>query len=284
MATKKTIPIKQAPATGTALVKWEEQFAADAAKSAKMEESTATGGFFSIRAGVLSWNDAPVENNQMAVIVVDSLLENVAYETEFDDDNPSPPRCFAFGRDAETMVPHKTVVEHGQEVNDKCTGCEYNKYGTADKGRGKKCRNIRRLAMIPAGKLDANGKFTQDKDGFDSSTMGFMKIPVTSTTAFAAYVKQLKASLNRPPYGVFTKVKVVPDAKTQIKVTFEPIGLVPNNLMDQVYPRVKEAQESIEQPYNLDFEAEERPKGKGKPAARGAKPAAKKAAPAKRKF
>ena len=279
--TKKVIPIKEAK--GTALINWEEQMAADAASSAKMEESTATGGMFSIRAGILSWNDSPVENNQMAAVICDAILENVAYEEEFDADNPSPPRCFAFGRDADTMAPHKTVFEHDQAVNDKCTGCEYNKFGTADKGRGKKCRNIRRLALIPAGKLTADGKFTADKAGFDVSTMGFMKLPVTSTTAFAAYVKQLKASLNRPAYGVFTKIKVVPDTKSQFKVTFEPLGLIPNDLMGQVFPRHKEAVESIEQPYNLDFEAEEKPKGK--PAARGAKAApAKKTAAPKRKF
>lgn len=267
------------PAKSTEIINWDEELALQAGASAKMEESTSTGAMFSIKSGVLSWNDSPVENNQMAVIITDAILENVAYEAEFDIDNPAPPRCFAFGRDVIEMKPHASVFEKGQQVNDVCAGCEYNKFGTADKGKGKKCRNIRRLALIPAGKLDGNGKFTMEKseDAFADATMGFMKLPVTSTTAFAAYVKTLAGAMRRPPHGVFTKIKVVPDAKSQFKVTFEPLGLVPNNLMGAVMGRHKEAVLSIEQPYNLDFEADEAP-------ARGKKPAAKKAPIKGKKF
>lgn len=265
MATAKKTPVSPAKSTSTEVANWDEELALAADASAKMESSTTTGAMFSIKSGVLSWNDSPIENNQMAVVITDAILENVAYESDFDADNPSPPRCFAFGRVSEDMRPFSTVIALGQQVNDTCAGCEYNKFGTADKGRGKKCRNIRRLAIIPAGMLDGHGKFTMEKDpaSFDTATMGFMKLPVTSTTGFAAYVKMLAATMRRPPHGVFTKIKVVPDAKSQFKVLFEPLGLIPNSIMGKVIERHKEAVGSIEQPYNLDLE-EEKPAAKGK--------------------
>lgn len=296
MATaKKTTPAKeQKPTTALAaqgtreIANWEEEFERQAAESAKMEESTSTGAFFSLKAGVLAWDGQALENNQMACIVVDSILENVTYDVAFDSDNPTPPRCFAFSRTGEGMKPHNSVFEIKQEVNDTCAGCPRNEFKTAVKadgspGKGKACRNTRRLALIPAGKLDGNGKFTPNKkaDEYASATMGFMKLPVTSVANYSAFVKQIAGSLKRPPHGVFTKIKVSPDAKNQFKVTFEALDLVPKELIPVVMGRHEEAKLSIEQPYNL--EQEEAAPAKGKPAAKKAAAApAKKAV--KRKF
>lgn len=277
-------------ATGTAVVDWEEQMRLDAEASQKMEESTATGAFFSTKAGQLSWSDSPVENNQMAAIIIDSVLENVSYDGDYDDDAPKAPTCFAFGRLETEMAPHEAVVALGQQINDACTGCERNKFGSADVGRGKACRNIRRLAIIPAGKLDGNGKFTPDKGSraYSDSAMGFLKLNVMSVKGYSAYIKQVNGALKRPGYGVFTKIKIVPDTKSQFRITFEPLGLVPPDLMPAIKSRVDEARASIMQPYNLEFEeAPPKPTSRGRQATNQrnvkGKPAAK--APAgRRKF
>lgn len=279
MATKKVAPTPPAKKTGTNIINWEEQLAADAALSAKMEESTATGSFFGTKSGVLTWNDSPVENNQMATVIVGSILENVSYDGEFDIDNPQPPTCFAFGHDEADMKPHATVVAAGQAVHETCSGCPRNAFGTADKGKGKACRNIRRLAVIPAGKIDGNGKFTPVKkaEELEEAVMGFIKLPVTSVRPYSAFVKQTAAALKRPPHGIFSKIKIVPDAKSQFKVLVEPLGLVPNDLLGAVMSRKDEAALTIEQPYNLEGGDEAPARGK-KPAARGAKPTGKAAA------
>lgn len=299
-AAKKTAPKKTTPAeddvqtsasnesSSRELADWDLQMRADAALAAKMEESTATGQFFSIKAGVLSWNDSPLENNQMACVIVDSILENVTYDEGYDDEVRSPPRCFAFGRakadEDVVMVPHADVVARGQQCNDTCAGCPRNKFGTAEKGRGKACSNRRRLAVIPIGKLDANGRFTPEKHAknVEEASMGFLKLPVMSVKNYSAFVKQLAGATGRPPYGVVTKIKVVPDPKSQFRVTFEALQEIPRDLGPAVLKRVKEAQTAIMQPYNLDGEEEEAAPARGRGNTRG-KPAAKKA-PAKRKF
>jgi hypothetical protein len=263
-------------ATKNVPTKWEEELAKQAAESAKMEESTSTGSFFGLKSGVLSFNDSPLPNNEMAVIILDSVLENVFYEGKYDPDEPQGPVCFAFGRDEKDMHPHQVVVDAGSSSHDQCLGCDNNEWGSADTGRGKACRNTRRLAMIPAGKFEANGKFKAftDLEHFESASIASMKLPVTSVKGYAAFVKQVTGALRRPPHAIFTKVKVVPDPSSQFKVTFEALSQVPDNLMGVVMARHDEAMASIEQPYSMGDDRQTSKKSAKKPAGK-AKPAAK---------
>jgi len=200
-------------ATKNVPMKWDEELAKQAAVAAKVEESTSTGAFFGLKSGVLAFNDSPLPNNEMAVVILDSMLENVFYGGKYDPDEPQAPACFAFGRDEKEMAPHASVLEAGSQGGDVCQGCANNEWGSADTGRGKACRNTRRLAMIPAGKLEANGKFKAftDVEHFETAGIGYMKLPVTSVKGYAAFVKQVTGALRRPPHAIFTRVKVVPD-------------------------------------------------------------------------
>lgn len=267
----------------TAVTNWDEELAKQADASAAMEANTGGGQYFSLKGGILALNDQAIPNNQMAVIILDSILENVFYEGEYDPDNPTPPTCFAFGRDENTMAPHENVVARGQGQEEQCLGCPMNAFGTAEKGRGKACRNTRRLGMIPAGDLTIDGRFTAFTEGdhFATAAAAFMKLPVTSVKGYASFVKSVSGSLRRPPHGIFTKVKLVPDPKTQIRVVFEPIAAVPNELLAIIMKRNLEVKAVIEQPYILDVEekpAKPEPKGRGaKAAAGGGRPTVKKA-------
>lgn len=263
-----------------ALVKWEEQLAKQAAIAAGMEESTATGQFFGLKSGVLTFNDAPLPDNQMAVIILDHVLETVFYEGEFDTDNPQSPTAFAFGRDEKTLTWHET--SHPDFAGKLCSESEVCEWGSAPRGRGKAARETRRLAMIPAGTLDSNGKFKPftDADHYEKAQIAYMKLPVTSVKGFSGFVKQIAGSLRRPPFGIFTKVKVVPDADTQFKVVFEALQTVPDTLMAAVFARHEEATTLIEFPYQIDDEPKKKPTAR-KPAARGGAKPAGRAAPAK---
>lgn len=284
MATKpvpKTSVIKppEKLSASRAVANWDEELAKQAAEAAETESSTTTGAMFSLKAGILAFNDSPMLNNEMAVIIVDSILENIYYQDKYNSENPLPPTCFAMGRKEPEMVPHDAVIEREQQQNDTCSGCQWNAYGSADVGKGKACRNTRRLAMIPAGLFDKSGKFEaiEDVGIIEREALAFMKLPVTSTTAWAGYVNQLAAA-KRPPHGVFTKIKVVPDAKSQFKVTFEALGFVPNDLMGAVMARNAEAKLVIARPYNLDVEE------RAAPPSRSRAPASKTVIKAKRKF
>lgn len=256
------------------LAKWDDQLAAEAQAAAAMEANSGGVRFLSVRGGVLTWNDAPVPGNQMAVVILDTIFENVMYTEEFDADSPSSPDCFAFGRDEASMEPHKVAKEAGTAEEGPCKGCEKNEWGSADKGRGKACRNVRRLGLISAGQLGPTGKLKlidePDYYGKDGE-LAFFKVPVTSVKGFAGFVKQVASALRLPPHGIVTKMSVQPDPKTQFKVVFEPIQEVPKSLIPSIMKRRDEVKGIIDQPYAPREEASERPakgKAKGK-AARG---------------
>lgn len=270
---------------GKALIPWEEQLARDAEIAAELERNAGGGSFFSVRGGMLTFNDMPVPNNTMGVVIVDGIFENVFYEGEFDPQQATPPTCFAFAREESSLAPHETVVALKQQQNDVCAGCKQNDWGTADKGRGKACRNTRRLALIPGGAFDEKtGRFipTSDEEAIEKAPIGFLKLPVTSVKGYAQFVKTIAGGMKLPPHGIFTKITVRPDQKNQVMVSVEPLGAIPHKLMPMIMKRREEAKTTIEQPYPLELGADEGA-AKKKPAAHGAKPAAKgKAAPARK--
>jgi hypothetical protein len=267
---------KPAASQTTAIANWDEELAKQAQAAAAMEESTSTGQFFGLKGGILSFNEQPLPGNQMAAIILDSVLENVFFNGAYDPDTPQTPVCFAFGRLENEMTPHANVAtEEGFEQQcESCHGCEKNQFGSAETGRGKACRNTRRLAIISGGALNPKtDEFTMTEvDAVESATIGFMKLPVMSVKGYAAYVKNLAGALKKPPLAMFTKISVVPDPKSQFRVCFEAIEPVPNELIPAIMARLQEAKGGLEQPYtprSEEFEQKAAPKRGGKAQAPG---------------
>lgn len=286
-AAKKSTKAKPAN-TGTAMVKWDEELAKYADQSEAQEDTAQGGGgmkYFSLKSGVLSFDDNVIPGNKMGVIILDSMFEHAYYEGKFDPNNPAPPTCFALGRDEGELAPHKTVFDHDQAQNDTCAGCPMNEFGSADTGRGKACKNVRRLALIPAGTFAKNGefKFIDDDEHYADTGLAFLKVPVTSTPAFKAYTKQIAQSLRKPLFAVATEISLVPDAKNQFAVKFSALEEVPMELLDTIFKRVEEAKALIDTPYNLDQEEEEKPARGGRASARGGAAARSSARPAAKK-
>ena len=239
---------------------WEKDLADQAAASMEQEKNAAgTGQFFGLRSGILTFEGQTIPGNRMAVIILDGIMENVFYEGAFNADNPTNPSCFAFGRSEKEMAPNPDDVaepvhtECGKAGQPGC--CPMNEWKTAVKqdgtqGKGKACRNTRRLAMIPAGNF-LGDVFQPIKDigHFEEAKTAYMKLPVTSVKGYAGYVTDTGKAHNRPPHGVITQVKVVPDADNQFRVEFEAICKVPNELMEVVMARHHKAKEEIAFPY-----------------------------------
>lgn len=244
MATAKKTATKKAP--GKAMVSWDEELAKQAALASGMEASTSLGGnFISARGGVLSYKDANIPGNKMNVVVLDHMLENVYYEGRYDPENPSPPSCFAFGRDDNDMAPHELASD---PQNDKCKTCPMNQWGSAEQGRGKACKNSRRLALITEGDL---------KD-IENAEVAFLKLPVTSVKNWAGYVRQVADQFKRPPLGVLTEISVVPNAKTQFEIKFRLLGTIDGgDDIGALLDKKKSVQQQLFQPYQPRDEEEQ---------------------------
>jgi hypothetical protein len=233
-----------------ALANWDEELAKAAADVASKEQMP-TGSFVSLKSGVMSIGGSPIKDNKLEVVIIDHVYENTFYEGDFDPDNPQPPACYAFGRTEEELKPHE---KSSGPVHDQCQGCDNNVFGSAEKGKGKACKNTRRLALISADGLSP--------DSIKDGQVVYLKLPVTSTKAWSMYVKSLAAVFKRPPYGVVTEISVLPDAKSQFKVVFNRVDNIPAQLAAALMARKEKIAEEIMFPYGDPSPKEAKGRGK----------------------
>lgn len=260
---------------GTSVAVWDQKLAERAAKAKKTEASVATGSFISMKGGILSFMGNAVPDNKLRVVVVDAIMENDLFVGKFDPNSPQSPVCYAFGRDEDEMAPHEAVAS---PECDRCQGCPHNEWGSADTGKGKACKNVRRLALITEDALDGG------VEGIADAEVAYLKLPVTSVKAWAGFVSQLAAT-NKPPLAFVTELSVVPDATSQFKVQFKAVEEIDDgDLLGALLEKADVVEQQIIFPYQV-IEAPAKPAARGaarpaaKPAARPvAKPAARSAA------
>jgi hypothetical protein len=236
-AAKPTLPVKAAPAQSTAMMNWEEELAKYAQETSDREQ-TPSGQFIGTRGGILSVGGQPVEGNKILVIILDHVYENVFYKGKFDADAPASPNCYAFGHVEDGMAPHEDA---GDKQAAECSGCPQNEWGTADTGKGKACKNIRRLAIISANGLTP--------EGVPDAEIFYAKVSVTSVKPWAHYVKGVASTLKRPPFGVITEISLTPDAKTQFKMNFRVVESLGQEFIVPILARLESVKEEITFPY-----------------------------------
>jgi hypothetical protein len=260
---------------GSSVVRYDEELAKRAALYKQAEASVSMGQFIGTRGGILTYQGSPLADNTINAIVLDSILVNAYYRGLFDPAKPASPICYAFGREGKELKPHDSAKEH---QHSQCKGCEWNEFGTAERGRGKACKNLRRLALIPAEPLTS--------EAIEKAELAFLMIPPTSVQGWAAHVNKLSEMLKLPPFGVVTTIKAVPHPKNQFMITFTAQHKLTNAVLGAVLQRADEAAKVIAFPYpDMETEAEGVRKNQARKAP--AKPPAKGkggSAPAARKF
>lgn len=270
---------------GTEITNYEQTWAEQAEQEAKREVMRG-GQFISTRGGVLSLGDVQMIGNTMAVIVLDTLFENSLYENTltgeaFDEAKTMPPICYAMEHSESDLTPHESMRPHvdkamaaGEDSYFKpqhfpCQGCQHNEWGSALRGKGKACQNRRRLTLLPAGfytqkpkSRDVDLNLITDPEHFQKADTAFLRLPVTSTADWSKYVNELSMTMRRPPHGAVTQVWLENDAKSQFKVRFEMIQLVPDDLAQIVLDRHARARAMPLQGYEPpDAAAETRQQG-----------------------
>jgi hypothetical protein len=197
---------KDAP--GTSVISWQEELAKLAVVTAETEKPS--GNWVSFKSGVLTINDSVMKGNEVDCVVIHSIFENQLYKGRYDANNPSTPICFAFSETEDDLKPHPDSPEPQAES---CDVCPNNVWGSdPDGGRGKACKNVRRLALVAASDLDA--------EKIPKADVVLAKLPVTSVRNWSTYASQIANVLKLPPLAVITKMNVEPDAKTQFQVNF----------------------------------------------------------------
>jgi hypothetical protein len=195
--------------------KWQDELAKGAKDASALEQPETLA--FSTKSGVLSYNGTPMPDNETNVIILAAGFLNSLYINKFDPNNIVSPLCFAVNATGEEMSPHENSFK---PQNEGCVGCENAEWGSDENspsGRGKACKETRRLAVIPASALE---------EGLDKASIAILNVPVTSVGSWGNYVHTLAATAKRPAWSVITKVKLVPDVKNQFKMVFEAVDVI----------------------------------------------------------
>jgi hypothetical protein len=207
-----------------------------------LESERPPGQFFSTKSGVLTFNKIPLNGNEMNVVVTAQIFENAYYPEAFDAGKITAPTCYAFAVGTEEgMAPHAMAHKPQSPL---CHTCAHAKFGTATtgSGKGKACRNLRRLCVIPAGNA-INAEATQ------KATAGFIRLPVFSVIEWAKYVRELSLR-QRTPLTVVTKMKLVPDQKAMFKFVFEFVSdITDRDVMEALVNRHTFDEGDLQQPY-----------------------------------
>ena len=85
----------------------------------------------------------------LEAIILDFVWFMVHYPGVYDSSNPQQPNCFAVGRerpDGGELKPHSSVEK---PVFTDCKDCPQNEWKSAITGKGKACKNQRRLILVP---------------------------------------------------------------------------------------------------------------------------------------
>ena len=237
------------------VVNWEDQFASQATEVAAMERNeVATIGF---AGGQMTYAGTEIPDNSITGVAAAYVMEHVYYEDRYDSDNLTPPTCFSKatpvegGRDGRDMIPHADVPN---PVNKTCHGCPKMEWGSSENGKGKACKQIRRIAFLPV-----NQNATPEQ--IAGAEVGIAKIPVTSVKNWKSYITGCAGSLGRPTWSVMTNMSVAKHPKFQLEVSFDNAGVIEGqDQLSAINARVPELEEMLLTPYS--YEEDSKPKSK----------------------
>ena len=205
--------------TKTDLTVFESELAKLADQGVKAERSTAGASFMSTKGGVLSYREVPIAGNSIEVVIIASPIERLYYADRYDPTKISGPACFGIAALGTGMAP-SSVSPSIQNAT--CQGCPKDEWGSAaNGGRGKACRETRRILMVTADSIPT-------PESVITAEVAALRPPVTSLKGFATYLQTIAAGMRRPLCGVVTQISVVPDPKNQFRVEFKFINALEN--------------------------------------------------------
>ena len=231
---------KAAPAApkveSTAVIDYKAELAKMTVAVAEAEKPS--GNWISFKGGVMAVAGNPIKGNKMPVIILHSVFENQLYAGKYDPNNQQPPICYAFSDTDDDLKPHPDSAEP-QNVD--CATCPKNAWGSdPGGGKGKACKNVRRLGMIAASDLENIAK----------APVAIAKTPVTSVKNWSTYASQIANVLKIPPIGVITEMSVEPDAKTQFQVNFNLLDKVDEKYLPDLLNKRRETMPMMFAPYD----------------------------------
>ena len=198
---------KKTATKGKALVDIQKQLMADAEKEAESIGASGASTFLSTDGKSFSLGELDL-GETLTVVILDTCLENAYYDRPYSRGESSPPACFATGKAkyADDLIPDD---ESPDQQSDVCENCPHNEWGSAQNGKGKACRNSRRLAL-----------FAYDDQGLQTDEMVMLRISPTGLARYNSFAKKVTQRLKKPTYAIVTELSFI-EKETYPTVTFK---------------------------------------------------------------
>jgi hypothetical protein len=175
------------------------------------------------------------KGTEIEVVILDFAWFMVNYPGVFNANNPQSPDCFAVGRenpDSGKLKPHENV---SSPHHDNCAECPKNQWGSSPAGKGKACKNQRRLVVI-------------GPDAEDATEIMSLYVSPGGLKHFDAYVSRLANEHKVLPVQVVTRITFDPN-QTYPLLNFEMVG--PHDNMNLFWAKREQAQEMLFRPIEL---------------------------------
>jgi hypothetical protein len=233
---KKTSTSKAVTKTRPNLIQLPDELSGELDKYINRDKASATGGggmpFIRTRGGQFVFNDEILEQ-PLPVIVIGAVRENLYYPEAYDPDAPGQsPTCFALdsNQDESSMAPPADLES---KENDTCSSCWANAFGSAERGKGKACKNNVRLVVLPAIR-DENG----DLPDLAKVAGARLSVPPTSLKNWSTYTNKIIEGLHAPLFAVITAIETEPAERGGFSMFFELEDGVPTDEIMTVKERV----------------------------------------------
>tara|TARA_R110002167_G_scaffold60282_2_gene170417 strand:+ start:16007 stop:16702 length:696 start_codon:yes stop_codon:yes gene_type:complete len=103
--------------------------------------------------------DGSASDGPLTCVIVDWISFNKYYSGAYNANALTAPDCWALNKNVQELGPSKSSPK---PQNETCEGCPRNEWGSAiGGGKGKACKNTRRLLVISVAELAANGPDAQ---------------------------------------------------------------------------------------------------------------------------
>ena len=227
MAKKNTAIQKVTPGSITPMEDWEVALA----EQAKNEKSQETLGIPRITHdnGIIKIDSKPVADNKLSLAIVDFVFSKSYFKEKYVKGKAQVPVCYGYGRKEEEVLPHAAAPE---KVCESCKGCEHNKFFTAEIGKGKRCKDERKLLCVVA---------TDDPESIQAAEMRTLSIPPGSLKNWGKYLAQISEVSPYGVRGVMTEISTEPGASGAYAITFKPVDRLAKETVREVVSRSKGA-------------------------------------------
>jgi hypothetical protein len=216
------------------------------ADKAKNEVATEQVGVPRIphKGGILKIDGNKVDGNKLPIVIVAYGLSKTYYGAAYDpkSEDGQTPDCYAFasaapGEEAK-MIPHPNAPNPQCES---CAQCPHNKFGTAEKGNGKRCSDKRRVLCIVEMK---------DKDSIQKAGVRQFEIPPGSLRSWGNYLKGLReVTASGSVRTVVTEFSAEPGEKGAHVLTFKAIGKLSRDLALAAVEKGKQVEPDLFTPF-----------------------------------